>query len=80
MPPGDYVLIEVIDTGAGIAKENLSKIFEPFYTTKAVGQGTGLGLYVIRQIIEENHNGKVEFTSKYQKGSQTKILLPIEIK
>src|SRR5229473_1929666 len=47
MPAGDYVLIEVADTGIGIAKEHLARIFEPFFSTKEVGSGTGLGLSTV---------------------------------
>jgi len=72
------ILIE--DNGIGVKPENLEKLFTPFFTTKLSSKkGTGLGLYVIRQIIEENHGGKVRFDSQYQKGSKTTILLPIAI-
>src|SRR3989338_6469953 len=70
--------ILIRDNGMGVKKENIEKLFTPFFTTKLSSKkGTGLGLYVIRQIIEENHEGKVRFTSKYRQGSQTSILLPI---
>ncbi len=68
------------DNGIGVKKENLEKLFTPFFTTKLSSKkGTGLGLYVIQQIIEENHGGKVKFTSEYKKGSQTRILLPVAV-
>ena len=77
---GGKLEILVRDNGIGVAPENLEKLFTPFFTTKLSSKkGTGLGLYVIRQIIEENHGGKVKFTSKYKKGSQTSILLPVVI-
>ena len=70
--------ILIQDNGMGVKKEDMGKLFTPFFTTKLSSKkGTGLGLYVIRQIIEENHDGRVRFTSKYCQGSQTSILLPI---
>ncbi|MBF0522839.1 MAG: GAF domain-containing protein [Candidatus Omnitrophica bacterium] len=66
------------DNGMGIKKEDVNKLFTPFFTTKASSKkGTGLGLYVIRQIIEENHGGKVTFTGEHMQGAQTQLLLPV---
>jgi two-component system cell cycle sensor histidine kinase/response regulator CckA len=75
MPAGDYVLIEVVDTGAGIPKENLVKIFEPFFTTKPVGQGTGLGLSTVYGVVKQS-DGFITVDSQPGKGASFSIYLP----
>jgi signal transduction histidine kinase len=65
--------IEVSDTGRGIPGQQLSQIFRPFYTTR--GNGTGLGLSLVRRIVEEHH-GRINVTSKTGKGSRFEVLLP----
>ncbi len=72
-----WVDIEVCDTGCGIAPENLSKIMDPFFTTKPVGQGTGLGLSIVRRIVDE-HGGKITVDSKVGVGTAITISLPID--
>jgi len=72
---GESRLITVSDTGPGIARENLAKIFEPFFTTKSPGQGTGLGLFVSRGIVEKL-GGSLEVTSKIGQGARFRIRLP----
>ncbi|MDE2008769.1 MAG: GAF domain-containing protein [Candidatus Omnitrophica bacterium] len=75
-----YVEIIFEDNGVGVKDEDMSKMFTPFFTTKLSSKkGTGLGLYVIRKIIEENHGGRVEMVSKYMHGTQMKLRLPIAI-
>jgi two-component system, NtrC family, sensor kinase len=79
-PQGNYLEMIFEDNGAGVKEEDVQKLFTPFFTTKLSSKkGTGLGLYVIRKIIEENHNGKVEFASKYMIGTQMKVRLPLSL-
>ena len=70
------VIINVIDTGAGIAPANIPKIFEPFFTTKEVGRGTGLGLAVCYGILTE-HGGSLDVQSTVGVGTTFTISLPI---
>ncbi|WP_319524847.1 response regulator [uncultured Desulfosarcina sp.] len=67
--------MDVIDSGAGIAKENLDRIFEPFFSTKAPGKGTGLGLFVSRDIVEKL-GGTLTAESKLGEGSRFRIYIP----
>ena len=71
------LLIKIADTGAGIAPENLSKIFDFFFTTKPPSNGTGLGLPISRRIIEA-HGGELFCNSKIDQGTDFTILLPLE--
>jgi len=75
---GDFVRISVQDTGCGIPKELLSKIFEPFFSTKEKGKGTGLGLSVVYGIVK-NHNGWINAYSEPQQGTAFKIYLPVSV-
>ncbi|MBL1437978.1 MAG: response regulator [Rhodobacteraceae bacterium] len=75
VPPGDYVCIRVKDTGTGIAPDNLAKIFEPFYTTKRVGEGTGLGLSTVYGIIKQT-GGFVFVDSIRNQGTVFIVYLP----
>ncbi len=72
----DRVVIEIVDTGPGITEEHLKHIFEPFFTTKEEGQGTGLGLSVVYNIIE-NHGGTISAKSQVGQGTTFIIELPI---
>jgi len=76
---GEFVCVDVRDTGKGIPPENLNKVFDPFFTTKPVGQGTGLGLSGSFEIIKK-HNGSMTVQSKVGEGTTFTITLPINQK
>lgn len=72
---GDYVMLQVEDTGVGIEPENIEHVFEPFFTTKDVGQGTGLGLSMIFGFAEQS-GGFVDIESELDQGTKVRIYLP----
>ncbi len=77
IPADDHSLtIEISDSGTGIAPENVAKIYDPFYTTKGVGQGTGLGLAVSYGIVQE-HSGHISVESRPGHGTTFRITLPL---
>ncbi|GEM_PF-779051 len=73
---GDRISIEVADNGAGINASDQKKIFDPFYTTKAPGKGTGQGLSLVRTIVVDRHGGDLKVESEIAKG--TRILIEID--
>ena len=75
--PGEYLCLAVEDDGAGIAEDDLPHLFEPFYTTKDVGEGTGLGLAIVHGIVRE-HGGWTEVSSTPGKGSRFTVYLPLK--
>jgi two-component system, cell cycle sensor histidine kinase and response regulator CckA len=75
MPAGDYVLIQVADTGVGIPKEHLARIFDPFFSTKELGSGTGLGLSTVYGIVKQT-GGFIFVDSRPGQGATFEIYLP----
>lgn len=71
------VYVSVADNGKGIPEKILSRVFAPFFTTKAVGEGTGLGLAISHQIIAK-HGGEIRVESHVGEGTRFEIRLPIE--
>ena len=69
------VVFECGDTGPGIPEEVRQNIFKPFFTTKPVGEGTGLGLYICHQTVEK-HGGRIEVESEVGKGTTFRVRLP----
>jgi CheY-like chemotaxis protein len=75
LPPGDYVVVSVGDTGGGIPPEVLDKVFDPFFTTKEVGKGTGLGLSMVYGFVRQSR-GQVTIRSIPEQGTTVTIHLP----
>jgi len=73
-----YVICQISDDGTGIKEEDLSRIFDPFYTTKDVGSGVGLGLSVAYDIVVKKHHGELSVASEFGKGTSFTIKLPIK--
>jgi PAS domain S-box-containing protein len=74
---GDQAVICVSDNGCGVPKENLSKLYDPFFTTKEVGRGTGQGLAISHAIVVDKHGGEISVNSEVGVGTQFTVRLPI---
>ena len=76
LQPGRYISLTVSDTGHGISQEEIDRIFDPYYTTKEIGRGTGMGLAVVHGIVKE-HKGLIAVESELGKGTMFSILFPV---
>lgn len=74
----DHLVISVADNGEGMTDEVKQRLFENFFTTKPIGQGTGLGMSITRDIIEKKHGGKVTFTSTQGEGTTFTFTIPVK--
>ena len=74
---GDRVTVKIADNGIGMTDEVKRRLFEQGFTTKEVGKGTGLGMAIARQIVEEKHGGKITCQSESGKGTELTLMLPI---
>lgn len=75
---GNFAIIRIADNGPGIPVEIQSQILDPFFTTKPVGKGTGMGMSISYQIVTEKHGGNLTFTSKVGRGTEFAIEIPLE--
>jgi len=76
LPPGQYLKLSVSDTGYGISPEKLPHIFDPYFTTKPVGEGSGLGLSTVHGIVKD-HGGSIKVYSELQNGTTFQVFLPL---
>jgi signal transduction histidine kinase len=74
---GDMAVVAVTDTGVGIKPEDMERLFQPFFSTRAAGEGTGLGLALCRKIILR-HGGTIHLKSEYGKGTRSEVRLPLQ--
>ncbi len=74
--PGPFIQLTISDTGTGIAKEKMERIFDPFYTTKTVGEGDGIGLTIVQALVIQR-GGIIQVESEAAKGSEFRVLLPV---
>ena len=75
----ENVIVRFIDNGVGIKEEDLDKIFEPGFTTRGVGVGTGLGLTIAYQVIQD-HQGEIEVQSRQGEGTEVKLRIPLRMR
>jgi len=72
----NYAVVSITDSGKGIPDDMKDQIFTPFFTTKGAGEGSGLGLDIVKKIVDK-HDGKIEVESEVGKGTSFSILLPL---
>jgi PAS domain S-box-containing protein len=77
MPDAQQIVIRIADNGLGVSEQVRPRLFDPFYTTKAVGKGTGMGLFICYQIITERHGGSLSCISFPKKGAEFVIKIPL---
>jgi signal transduction histidine kinase len=77
---GEWVVVEIADTGVGMPPEVVARAFEPFFTTKDVGRGTGLGLDIARRIVVERHGGLIDIDSPASEGKGTVMRVSLPVK
>lgn len=70
------IWIDIADTGPGISQADMAKIFDPFFTTKPHGKGSGLGLHLVRLLVEA-HDGRTTVMSREGKGTTFRVMLPV---
>jgi two-component system NtrC family sensor kinase len=73
---GNHVVLEVADTGSGIAPENMDRIWDPFFTTKPPGSGTGLGLSITQRVVSR-HGGQITAENRAEGGARFTLELPV---
>ena len=76
LPDEDHIKLEITDNGSGIAPEDISSVFEPFFSAKEKVSGIGLGLAIVHGIVQ-SHNGKVDIKSELGMGTTVSIILPL---
>ena len=75
---GNELAISITDNGTGMSEEVKQRLFDTFFTTKPTGQGTGLGMYITRKIIEEKHQGRIEFDSEHGRFTTFTLIIPLK--
>lgn len=75
---GNELAISITDNGTGMSEEVKQRLFDTFFTTKPTGQGTGLGMYITRKIIEEKHQGRIEFDSEHGQFTTFTLIIPLK--
>lgn len=75
---GNELAISITDNGTGMSEEVKQRLFNTFFTTKPTGQGTGLGMYITRKIIEEKHQGRIEFDSEHGQFTTFTLIIPLK--